>query len=80
MNKKLTLNIDESIIQFAHNYSKITHQSISSIVENYFYILKNSKEDNNFSNSTNELYGILENNPLPDKAELRGAFYEKSIN
>ena len=79
MNKKLTLNIDEQIIDFAHNYSKKTHQSISAIVEKYFVTLKNKSEVQTLTNTTNELYGILSDMPLPDKKQMRGEFHEKSI-
>ncbi len=34
MNKKLTLNVDDSVIQFAYLYSKETNQSISPLFEN----------------------------------------------
>ncbi len=80
MNKKLTLNIDDSLIEFAHDYSKKTKQSISSIVEKYFENLKEKKNINNLSRSTNELYGILSDTPLPDKKTMRKEFHEKSIN
>jgi len=33
MDKKLTLNVDEELIKFAHRYSRKTHQSISHLVE-----------------------------------------------
>ena len=80
MNKKLTLNIDDSLIKFAHYYSKKTKQSISSIVEKYFVNLKEKKNINNLSQSTNELYGILSDIPLPDKKTMRQEFHEKNIN
>ncbi|KGE72124.1 DUF6364 family protein [Spirochaeta lutea] len=80
MNKKLTLNVDESIIDFAHEYSKKTHQSISNIVENYFIHLKTEIDTSDISSSAKELYGILEMNEIPDKKELRKEFHEKSIN
>ena len=79
MHKKLTLNIDDSIIDFAHTYSKSTHQSISSMVEKYFKNLKNTNENTNLTQTTMELYGIFSDNPLPDKKEMRGKFHEKSI-
>lgn len=79
MNKKLTLNIDTSIIEFAHTYSKRTHQSISSIVEKYFIALKTTNNNNDLSQSTKEIYGIFSDMPLPDKKEMRGEFHEKSI-
>ncbi|MDZ7725699.1 MAG: DUF6364 family protein [candidate division KSB1 bacterium] len=34
MDKKLTLYIDEPLIEFAHKYSQQTGQSISHLVEN----------------------------------------------
>ena len=80
MSKKLTLNIDDDIIQFAHNYAKNTNQSISTIVEKYFERLKEKKQKESLSPETEELYGILEKEPLPDKKEMRKALYEKNIN
>ena len=80
MNKKLTLNIDNDLIKFAHEYSKKTHQSISSIVEKYLSTLKEKKDKNNLSQTANELYGIFAEKPLPDKKTIRAEFHEKSIN
>ena len=80
MNKKLTLNVNEEIIEFAHRYSKKTHQSISHIVEKYLKRLKNDIDQEEISQETNELYGILETENIPDKKEMRKRFYEKSIN
>ena len=39
MNKKLTLNVDESLIDFAKAYSKESNQSISNIFEKYLPII-----------------------------------------
>ncbi len=80
MNKKLTLNVDESLIDFAHEYSKKTHQSISNIVEKYFLNLKREIDTSKISSSAKEIYGILESNQVPDKDEMRKEFHEKSIN
>ena len=80
MSKKLTLNIDEKIIEFAHKYSEKTHQSISSIVENFFNELKGKESTSNLPLKTNRLYGSLEKNNLPDKKSIRKVFHEKSIN
>ncbi len=78
MNKKLTLNIEEDLIKFAHNYAKRSKQSVSSIVETYLGALKNSKEIQvNLNSRTKELYGIFENDPLPEKKKLRKQFHEK---
>ena len=80
MNKKLTLTIDDSIISFAHQYSKKTNQSISSIVERYFITLKKNEDPKReHTDITNQLYGLLSKRPLPDKAAMRREFHEKSI-
>ncbi|RKX78595.1 MAG: hypothetical protein DRP87_05935 [Spirochaetes bacterium] len=80
MNKKLTLNIEDNLIKFAHYYSKRTNQSISSIIEKYLSRLKEETETDKISTEAKELYGILEKEPLPDKKEMRKEFHEKSIN
>ena len=79
MNKKLTLNIEEDLIKFAHNYAKRSKQSVSSIVETYLGALKNEKENQvDPSSRTKELYGIFENDPLLEKKKLRKQFHEKN--
>lgn len=79
MNRKLTLNIDDSIISFAHDYSKKTKQSISSIVEKYFIELKANSVQEFEASETNSLYGILDDISIPDKKELQARFNEKNI-
>ncbi len=77
---RITLNIDEDLIQFAYAYAKRSNQSISSIVETYLSALKTTKENQEELNSrTKELYGIFEKSPLPNKKELRKQFHEKNI-
>lgn len=80
MDKKLTLNVDENLIKFAHNYSKKTHQSISHLIEKYLERLRSEIANENLSEETEELYGILQGKNIPDKKEMRKKFYEKSIN
>lgn len=80
MNKKLTLNIEEDLIRFAHNYAKRSNQSISRIIENYLSALKTTKENHEeLSSRTKELYGLFEKEPVPNKKELRKQFHEKHI-
>jgi ribosome recycling factor len=68
MNKKLTLNIEEDLIRFAHKYAKRSKQSVSNIVETYLGALKNTKENQeDFNFRTKELYVIFEKVPLPEK-------------
>ncbi|MCK5156108.1 MAG: hypothetical protein KAQ69_06715 [Spirochaetales bacterium] len=80
MNKKLTLNVDENLIVFAHHYANGTKQSISSLVEKYLSRLKQDVDHENISSDAKDLYGILDKEALPDKKEMRKLFYEKSIN
>lgn len=80
MNKKLTLNVDENLIEFAHHYSKISRQSISGLFEKYLLRLKQDISHEDISSAAIELYGILDKDILPDKKEMRKEFYEKSIN
>ena len=80
MNKKLTLNIEEDLIEFAHTYAKRSNQSVSRIVGNYLSALKNTDENQEGLNvRTKELYGIFEKEPVPNKKDLRKRFHEKGI-
>jgi hypothetical protein len=79
MNKKLTLNIDESIINFAKTYSKVNNQSISKLFEKYLIRLKEEPNETEISEEARELYGIISKDEFPDKKEMRKRFYEKSI-
>jgi hypothetical protein len=80
MNRKLTLNVDEDLIEFAHQYSKVSRQSISGLFEKYLLRLKQNVNNVDISSSARDLYGILDKETLPDKKEMRKGFYEKSIN
>ena len=61
MNKKLTLSINEQIIQKVKKYAAKTDQNISSLVENYFSLLVSSDSQEDLSPT-----GIV--------AEMAGAF------
>jgi hypothetical protein len=80
VNRKLTLNVDEKLIEFAHQYSKVSRQSISGLFEKYLLRLKQDINHNNISVVARDLYGTLDKDILPDKKEMRKGFYEKSIN
>ena len=80
MNRKLTLNVDENLIEFAHQYSKVSRQSISGLFEKYLLRLKQDVNHVDISPAARDLYGILGKETLPDKKEMRKVFYEKSIN
>lgn len=78
MNKKLTLSIDGHLVEFAHEYSRRTKQSISSIVEVYLKKLEAQGSQEIISAKTKRLYGVLSERNLPDKKELRRRFHEKN--
>ena len=80
MNRKLTLKGDVNLIEFAHQYSKISRQSISGLFEKYLLRLKQDINHIDISPAARDLYGILDKETLPDKKEMRKEFYEKSIN
>jgi len=80
MNKKLTLNVNENLIDFAHHYSKISRQSISSLFEKYLMRLMQDVNLKDISSAARDLYGILDKETLPDKKDMRKVFYEKSTN
>jgi hypothetical protein len=79
MNKKLTLSMDSSVIDFAHVFSKKTNRPISKIVENYFLELK-EQAPVDLPKDLEELYGIFEGIETPGKKELRKMFHEKHSN
>ncbi len=80
MNKKLTLNVNENLIEFAHQYSKVSRQSISGLFEKYLMRLMQDVNLIDISPAARDLYGILDKETLPDKKDMRKVFYEKSIN
>ena len=77
MTKKLTLTIDDRVIEFAKAYASRTRQSVSSIVEHYFERLGAEVDLADLSPQAAALYGSLENSPLPDKHEIHAQFHEK---
>ena len=80
MSKKLTLSIDNELIDFAHLYSLKSGISISRLFEQYLMNLRNTDNQHKLNPKTAALYGIFEKHPIPDKKELRKEFYEKGSN
>ena len=65
MNTKLTLNIDQNIIEGAKSYAKDNSVSLSKLIENYLHSLtKKTKEKSKVSPLVESLTGVisLENN------------------
>ena len=65
MNKKLTLSVDDSIINRAKEYAEEHNQSLSEIVETYFRIITtgNEAEEKEISPVVSELLGSVK---VPD--------------
>ena len=78
MQKKLTLNIDDELINFAHTYSRQNGLSISKLFEQYLSKLKSNNQTQPLHSKVQALYGIFHTSPIPDKNELRQLFNEKS--
>ena len=66
------------LVEFAHEYSQKTRQTISGMVEGYLRGLREQGEKASVSEKTARLYGILSEVALPDKKEMRRQFHEKS--
>ncbi|MCL2480856.1 MAG: DUF6364 family protein [Spirochaetaceae bacterium] len=79
MNQKLTLSLNAEVVDFAHSYSKKSGRSVSKIVENYFRELKTSADHPGIPREVAELRGILKEENIPGKKELRRVFHEDHI-
>lgn len=80
MAKKLTLNIDDKLITFAHLYSKQNGLSISKLFEHYLFRLKTTEQIQELNQKTISLYGLFQDSSIPDKKVLRKVFHEKDTN
>ncbi len=69
MNTKLTLRLDESLIESAKKYSAKTGKPLSHIVANLFEIIKNEKlmEEPEFPPTVSSLRGILKGKDIDEK-------------
>ncbi|MCD1655942.1 DUF6364 family protein [Treponema zuelzerae] len=77
MSKKLTLNIDDELITFAHSYSQQNGLSISKLFEQYLNRLRSTDQNQELNSKTTTLYGLFQDSPIPDKKLLRTEFHEK---
>ncbi|MCD1656056.1 DUF6364 family protein [Treponema zuelzerae] len=80
MSKKLTLNIDDELITFAHSYSQQNGLSISKLFEQYLNRLRSTDQNQELNSKTTTLYGLFQDSPIPDKKLLRTKFHEKDTN
>ncbi|MCK6620786.1 MAG: hypothetical protein HUU32_08510 [Calditrichaceae bacterium] len=78
MNTKLTLQINNDVIEKAKSYAKEKHISLSTLVENFLHSLAGDKEkfDMEISPVVQELSGIIE---LPEDFNLKKEYTEYLI-
>lgn len=79
MQKKLTLSINERIIERAKDYASQTGRSLSEIIESYLEKIT-AAEDMDIDDGLNEVFGIIE---LPkgfdEKKAMRDLRYRKHL-
>jgi hypothetical protein len=84
MSKKLTLSLDNDVIDFAHSYAQETKTSVSKIVEYYLMDLQGhymaGRQTAGLPRDLDELYGTFAEIPAPDKKDLRRMFHEDHRN
>jgi hypothetical protein len=73
------LSLDSGLVEFAHEYSKKSNKPISKIFGDYLAEM-NEQYTTGLPKDLEELYGIFEGLPAPDKKELRRMFHEKDSN
>jgi hypothetical protein len=84
MNTKLTLNIDQKVIENAKKYAKHQQRSVSKLVEEYLSSITSSANDrieyNTLGPITKELVGIIKVKGTADYKEiLTDALMEKHL-
>ncbi len=69
MNTKLTLRLDDHLIESAKEYSAKTGKSVSKIVSDFFVIIKNEKlkKSSSITPTVQSLKGILKNSEFSEK-------------
>ncbi|RVU23432.1 hypothetical protein EOJ36_10140 [Sandaracinomonas limnophila] len=80
MTTKLTLSVEQSIIEKAKIYAKQTGRSLSEIIQNYLEQLVDESEVNEIPTDLNKLIGVIK---LPknfdEKNELQDYFESKHL-
>ncbi len=67
MQTKLTLRLEESLIQQAKNYAKQHDKSLSQVVADYFQVLTQQSKKSITSPITKSLIGVLDTNNIDEK-------------
>lgn len=83
MNTKLTLTIEQDVIQKAKEYAKDKNRSLSDIIENYLKSLTQEKRDENKPKLTPIVKSLKGSFKMPEnfdyKKELKKALEEKHL-
>ncbi|MHC4870982.1 MAG: DUF6364 family protein [Planctomycetota bacterium] len=70
MNTKLTLKMDEKVIESAKDFAKSQHTSLSKLAENFFRSItstsNNKLDKKNITGVVGELAGVLKNSDLDE--------------
>ncbi|MEO6682429.1 MAG: DUF6364 family protein [Ginsengibacter sp.] len=78
MNTKLTLTIEESVIERAKLFAKNTGKSLSEIIENYLVAITQEDITNNLSPKLKKIVGVVSlPEDLNEEDELRSALENK---
>lgn len=80
MNTKLTLRMDDNLIEYAKQYSAKTGKSVSRIVADLFEIMKNEKFENDYliTPAVLSLKGVLKGNSV-DENDYKKYLEEKYL-
>jgi hypothetical protein len=80
MKIKLTLSIDEDLVQFAHQQAKHSGQSVSNSVSEFLRDRQTDVQKQAIP-SVAEMVGLLKSSKIDDsKAGIRGAYAKKYLN
>ncbi len=77
MNKKLTLLLDETIINLAKNYAERRKETLSGIVERYFKYITTNKpatKKEKISREIESLIGIIR---IPDNIDIKKEYRQR---
>jgi len=72
MNTKLTLSLDEVVIEEAKSYAKMNRLSLSKLIENYLHSLtKQSGKPKKVSPLVESLTGVIPNDDIDEREGYR---------
>ncbi len=77
MQTKLTLRLENTLIEQAKNYAKQHDKSLSQVVADYFQILTQQSKKSGISPITKSLIGILDSNR--DESDYKKHLEEKYL-